>query len=318
MPTKTPEVIPSLTQETKPPLVEFYLTRLRGSQAHLLYSLLPEQITSLVKWFILDYTSKIIYGRGDMPLTVAVETFSACNYHCSYCPIDQEIFKQSRAAVAMSDELFGKIVGELATLPNTRTGQTGFRGPFFLTGYGEPLLDKNLPAKVALVRKQLPQARVGFFSNGSLLSTKTYQELKEAGIQQIIITLHGDRFPDATKEVLATFGDQKIIKINPPLTRFNNRGGMIPVTQNQLAAPVYRCVSPTYGLVVASDGNIALCCNDASLQQPQGNLGTSNLLDIWFAPDYVKLRNALRHGHWQELPKLCTLCRTPTDYSFSG
>ena len=88
---------------------------------------------------------------------VEIETYTACNRRCSYCPNATH----ERPDAFMSEALFASIIDQLSEL------QFGGRMSFHF--YNEPLLDPRLTDFIRHSRQQLPSIRIVLYSNGDLL-----------------------------------------------------------------------------------------------------------------------------------------------------
>lgn len=128
-------------------------------------------IASRVVGFALDIVS------GRFPKTIRIETTNGCNAKCIICPHAD----MGRPIDNMRDELFRKIVSECAD-NNVDT--------LHLHNFGEPLLDKKLPDRIALC-KTLGIRRVKIFSNGALLNEERGRALIDAGLDEIKISFDG-------------------------------------------------------------------------------------------------------------------------------
>jgi 2-deoxy-scyllo-inosamine dehydrogenase (SAM-dependent) len=273
---------------------------------------LPEKVKPLTKWALNEITSVINYGRGDMPLTVAVETISRCNRKCGYCPMGSKEFLQSRQTRIMSDETYEEIVDNLESIPRLG-GKKGFNGALILNDYGEPMLDPKFVARAKYARQHLPDARIGLFSNGDYFSEEKYNQLKDAGVNTIVLTPHDGIFRKELTDIYEKHKQDGILRLNKPLTQFQNRGGKVAIPKEKLIAPDKRCISPTYSVVFATDGQIAICCNDATMETSQGNINDTPLMEVWDDPHYKELRDSLRHGNLDKIPDICKRCRQPSD-----
>lgn len=109
----------------------------------------------------------------DFPRYFEIETVNTCNARCTMCTIQD----WERPVVRMSDALFEKIARELAEHREVIKSVSLFRDC-------EPLIDKKLPQKVALL-KSLGVPHVGICTNGSLLTEERGAALLEAGIDKV-------------------------------------------------------------------------------------------------------------------------------------
>ncbi|MFA6030866.1 MAG: radical SAM protein [Elusimicrobiota bacterium] len=113
------------------------------------------------------------------PVEIALDLTYRCNQSCRFCFLpDNPALKRGR--------------GEL-TLPRWKALVDAFAGrprTFLLTG-GEPLLRRDLPALIEYIKSRGHRAVLS--TNGTLLDEKTAVRLVEAGVDEVAVSLHGDR-----------------------------------------------------------------------------------------------------------------------------
>ncbi|MBF0605786.1 MAG: radical SAM protein [Nitrospirae bacterium] len=112
------------------------------------------------------------------PKWFLIETINACNARCIMCGID---FDKNPNPRRMSDALFEKIAREIGQYHDHVE-------KVMLYLDGEPLLDKRLPRFIRTMKKNKVKI-VNVASNASLLNEKLAQELMEAGLDEIYITV---------------------------------------------------------------------------------------------------------------------------------
>lgn len=111
-----------------------------------------------------------------------------CNFRCTYC-MPREIFGPGYEFLHRKDMLtFGEI-GRLAEI-FAGLGTTKIR----LTG-GEPLLRRDVPELVSLLRETIPTAEIALTTNGSLLE-RFARDLHAAGLHRVSVSL--DAIDDET------------------------------------------------------------------------------------------------------------------------
>jgi radical SAM protein with 4Fe4S-binding SPASM domain len=135
---------------------------------------LPDTNPGILKrWF-----SKAV---PNFPETVLLETRSGCNGLCIFCPYGE--VKDILPKGEMEEEIFQNVVDELARYrPKNLI-------PCFLN---EPLLDKNLIAKLRYIRSHAPRTRVNLTTNASLLTEeKTAAFVDENLLHEINISFQG-------------------------------------------------------------------------------------------------------------------------------
>lgn len=114
-----------------------------------------------------------------MSITLQIETTNVCNADCVFCPYSV----MHRPKGTMDLDLFKRIIDEAATVP-VITGLT-------LTGLGETLLDRFLVDRIKYARKMLlPGVGIDLYTNGSLLRPKLTDQLIEAGLTVLYVSLN--------------------------------------------------------------------------------------------------------------------------------
>lgn len=240
-------------------------------------------------------------GTTDFFLVVEVETTSACNRRCSYCPnsaFDRGLLKNEQR---LSEELFERLLDQLAELKFT-----GRLSPHF---YGEPLLDDRLERLVARYRTRLPLAKVVIFSNGDYLTVDRYLSLIDAGVDGFLVTQHsqqelpGVRAVQTYRRAHGADGVRFDFRAFSAQTELSNRGGLV---QHALLETKADCHLPADNVTIDHEGNVILCCNDYFSSVSFGNIGREHLGDIWNKPSYVRLREELKRGRFEL--EICRKC----------
>lgn len=220
---------------------------------------------------------------------VEIETITACNLRCSYCPnskFDRSLIKNSKV---MKKKLFYQLIDQLSELR--------FEGKIYPHFYGEPLLDKRLPFLVKYIKKKLPNTKVIIYSNGELLTTNLYKILVEAGVNKFRITKHFSKKSTNIKNII---NYRKKNKDNVILdyyeidkTNLFNRGGIIKIKKE---VSMKECSRPSTNLMIDHRGNVIICCNDYFSTVQFGNIKNEKLIDIWNKKYFKKIRCNLKKG----------------------
>lgn len=246
------------------------------------------------------YTRKAVYDAVEafwenQPLFnhIEVETVNRCNGSCSFCPVNKN--HDPRVKAVMTEELFRKIVDELA--------QLDYQGRFTTFSNNEPLLDERIIEFNRYARKRLPQARMHLFTNGTLLTLDKFIALTDILDELIIdnyqqelklirpcreIAKYCEKHPELTKKVT--------IVLRKPQEILTSRGGNAP---NRKVVPDYgkdRCILPYKQMVIRPDGKVSLCCNDAYGQYTLGDVGRETLRGIWYGDKFRTVRKCLYEG----------------------
>jgi len=111
-----------------------------------------------------------------LPAHLQVEITSACNLRCTMCLVRYRP-PVNKLAGAMRPELFRRLVDEVPVRRLT------------LQGLGEPLLSPHLSEMIAAAVGR--DVRVGFNSNGTLLTRRRARELVQSGLDWLHVSLDG-------------------------------------------------------------------------------------------------------------------------------
>jgi len=110
---------------------------------------------------------------------VTIETTNICNADCIFCAYQF----QTRPTGVMSKELFQKIVDEYCELGGGELGLT--------PTVGDPLVDKNLVARIRYARSKPAIHGIGMYSNMISLDRVGLQELLHSGVSSIMVSTSG-------------------------------------------------------------------------------------------------------------------------------
>jgi GTP 3',8-cyclase len=128
--------------------------------------------------------------RGRPLRALRVSVTDRCNLRCKYCMPEEEYVWLPRETLLTFEEIVG------LTDVFTRLGVDKVR----ITG-GEPLLRKNLPALIAMLRQNARIHDVAITTNGVLLGEQA-QDLFDAGLHRVTVsldTLKPERFKALTR-----------------------------------------------------------------------------------------------------------------------
>jgi len=131
-----------------------------------------------------------------LPTVVNIETVNRfCDARCPMCTIkflpdfkntasdDQSYRGIARKAEIMKQETFNKIISKFKNHVNNITALN-------LHGCGEPLLDKNLPSKIAYAKK-IGFTNIGFSTNCNILTKDKTKQLLESGLNCLLASIDG-------------------------------------------------------------------------------------------------------------------------------
>lgn len=119
------------------------------------------------------------YDHKGFPRWVHIENTNHCPARCSMCSMDQ----MQRMTGTMGMELFQKIVDECVHYPQVEQ--------IHLHGFGEPLLDKNLPKKVRYIKGRI-KAYTYIVTTMNIMTEAFAKELIPAGLDGMKVSLYAD------------------------------------------------------------------------------------------------------------------------------
>ena len=223
-----------------------------------------------------------------------------CNRACKFCP-------KSSPSVAPNQNLFmtkpsyQKMADELKDL--------SYQGTVMLAGYGEPLLCKNI---IDMVRSFSPVANTEVTTNGDPLNQKLINDLVEAGIDKLIVSLYDgphqiDQFNTMFREVgvpenLYILRDRWYSIDDEFGVKLTNRAGTVSAGHQPSINTKNSCYYPHYMMMIDWNGDAFLCTQDWNRRVKSGNVFVSSLLDVWTSSNLRKFRKLLGNGKRSEWP----------------
>jgi 2-deoxy-scyllo-inosamine dehydrogenase (SAM-dependent) len=248
---------------------------------------------------ILWHHAKTLWTHSSMdyPVVITLETSTACNRRCGYCPQSTAPMKQEFVGADVVDAF-------LASLHSIR--YNSFVEFHF---YNEPLLNEHLPSIVHKVSIARPKTTRRIFTNGDNLTALLTQDLILAGVNQFIVSRHPPFSPSwdyEMKQRQRQFpGFIKVLKNQA----WSNRGGLVSERKlpSNTMKGVKSCFLP-YWVCVTINGDVVICCQDYNRKHVMGNILRESLHDIWYSNKFRTLRRDIAWGRL-ELP-ICKLCTT--------
>ena len=265
---------------------------------------------------------------------VRYEVTDNCNASCIMCPRD----KHTRPHGIMCTEQYKRSVDEVVALGAKQV---------VLTGFGEPLLDKQLEVKIAYAKQR--GLRTYIITNASALTAKRSLSLMRAGLDEMRVSFYGTSA--ATYEAVMRKLSYKRAEaaLRDFLSLRRALGAKTVVQMSFLAIPGvndheadefrrvweprvdfvelwrphnfgdgrdYRdrqgkrttCGRPANGpLQIQWDGTVIPCCYDYNNSIVLGNAFMEPVMDILRGERYAALRQAHADGQFDEFP-FCAQC----------
>ena len=231
---------------------------------------------------------------------VILEISSYCNRHCTYCPVSQ--VDRYTTNTALPEVIFDRVLSDLESID--------YDQGVCLNLYNEPTADRGiLLSRIKAIRATLPLSHIYFSSNGDFLNLEYLQEMVEAGLSELYISLHtpkGKPYSDSyaihrlteisarlQKSIKLTAfspaqtvaGEIKIfgIKLHVFATNYDllgsDRAGSIESLTARGTQRMAPCNRPFQDFTISYDGTIFPCCQmfaDNKVHKARFSLGNIN------------------------------------------
>lgn len=262
------------------------------------------------------------------PVSINIEPTNKCNLNCSMCPRSE-----SKKPIGLMDmELFRNIADEITKHDNVSVN---------LHKDGEPLLHPDLAEMIRYIKgKEHPfgNIKVGFNTNGILLTKQKAKELIDSGLDSISISMNAadrgtymkitgvdafDLVEKNAREFIRMSGRVKtfvtIIRMDKTeheigsfKSRWKNRAKVDFFTswKGSKSDSLMPCSSERYpcpmlwsSLAVNWDGTVNPCCQDWNSSIVLGDLNVSTIQEIWNGNMMKKLRADHMNGTYAQCEK---------------
>ncbi len=244
-----------------------------------------------------------------LPEIVSINPIELCTRKCSFCPrADPAVYKNRN--LKMSTETAQRLADDLKTM--------GFQGRIKISGFGEPVLHKQLGKIISILRSALPETEIMLITSGDTLTEQRCHELIDSGLTIFEISLYDGAEQVSEFESLFDRVGTTAFRLRKrwgsledgfgPDENFvaNNRAGLVPLFAVP-AEPLKKvCHVPFYKCVVDWNGGILICDQDWGRQGIMGSLHESSLSDIWFGAEMTRYRESLAVGNRCQSP--CNTC----------
>ncbi len=162
----------------------------------------------------------------NLPQIVYLQTLTACNGHCRYCPFDDVYENISQQE--MSFEVFVEILSWLKS--------NGYQGRIGFVLHYEPTLDERLPGWIKYAREFLPGVSFEIATNGII---KDAEILKLVNVVDLILA--------GSKNIATSRAGN--VRLCPEIMQ-----------RGRLAQPP--CQVPVATMCISVNGDVLLCCQD--------------------------------------------------------
>jgi GTP 3',8-cyclase len=252
----------------------------------------PSRLTTLASRFFPHRAKMFLFNiikhrRMDCPHAFGLEISTACNRRCHYCPQSVRSIKQQ----VVSDEVWRTFIFRLA--------EFRWKGMVTLHLYNEPAL---VPRSVNMVKELASMGCLPYlFTNGD--KPDMIQKWLDAGAWRVKITEHPpfkDSWFPPIAALLEKYPDRVFVQRLQPW-QLTNQAGKVDVQME----PFKTCRAP-WGVSVAIDGSIGLCCLDIDHVGQFGSIMTQSLDKIWKSKRFKEARRKTARG--ESAAPLCDAC----------
>jgi radical SAM protein with 4Fe4S-binding SPASM domain len=275
--------------------------------------------------------------KVSLPQDVIIEVTNKCNLKCIMCHAHSEHVRKIRREGFMPEDIWKKVIDEIDTWEHQVSLCT--------YGAGEPLLYSKI-VDVIQFAKSKHNITAGFLTNGMFLNRKKIVDLICSGIDWIALSIDGtdpefvEKFRKGSnlatieKNLMALIKEKgKSIK---PIIKLNMV--LLPGSENQveiflrkwrhlvdyimlskyiptgstsfLKLPIRRrpCFLLKKMIVIAYNGDVALCCSD-NLEHKMGNVIDCSIKEVWYGERFREARKLHDDGFFNSIKK-CGQCDT--------
>ena len=219
-------------------------------------------------------------------------------------------------------------------------GEIDYAKTINMSGYNEPMADKRIIDRIAVVRRHVPRAQISIFSNGDYLTREMLDALYKAGLNELYLSIHtgnNEALNEAKVENrIAHYRDigldvrmshmepgkqykgrikykNMFIQLYEPnmKTRGSDMGGLIKDVEHTYHR-TEPCFEPTGHFTVEYNGNVVPCCRirtDADEHKDMSMCSMNDLDDVFQAyvhPATVAWRKSVSFPGEKEFP--CNAC----------
>ncbi len=157
-------------------MIDFYFARKLAGTFLFTRRTTPRRFLNLCRILFQHYVTRPAEVKGK-PVRLIIDTCNLCNLRCPLCPTGQGRTERARGTLGLED--FKRIIAEL--------GDCLYEADLY--NWGEPLLNKELPAMIACA--SAAGVRTTISSNLNLLTPDTAEALVKSGLDQITVSLDG-------------------------------------------------------------------------------------------------------------------------------
>ena len=245
-------------------------------------------------------------------VVIEINLTELCNRKCAFCPrVDPKVFPNRN--LHMNLDLSSKISSNL--------NKINYKGRLSFSGFGEPLLAKNLMEHIKIYRKNLKNNNFEINTNGDKLDSQKIVELFNVGLTNLYINAYDGSHQIKIFEKMISDSkiDRKNFFIRPHWESYNekwglflnNRSGMVVSQENKYLKPLEaslprKCYYPFYKMFIDFNGTVLFCSNDWGRINIVGDTNKEKIEDIWMGAKLNYFRKKLAKKDRSSKP--CNTC----------
>ena len=242
--------------------------------------------------------------------SITLNSTEMCNRKCHFCPrSDPNVYANQKLHI--SEETIRNL--------SKRMSEIQYSGSLIWSGFGEPLMTKNYEHLTKIIKDENPQLkRQEINTNGDYLRPKRIEELYNAGVDLIIVSLYDG--PEQLEKMQKRFEgyDESMYSFrisyynSDNFENFSNRAGAVNMNiEKNKSHHTNKCFWPFYKMVIDWDGRILLCCEDWFKISKNNidnnfNINTHSLNEIWDSQFLNDYRKYLKDG--KRIKPVCNKC----------
>lgn len=230
-----------------------------------------------------------------------IETCNLCNRRCQWCLFGQHPDFRGRTFILLDTNYLNKIFYELK--------ENDFKGVISFHSMNEPLLDeritngslfkqcRNIIGKDVILKVT---------TNGDLLNNNIVETMFYSGMNHLYVSCYSKEVLQRVCELQQIFTKISILDFsdkNKDKLIFNRAGS---IQSNYISENKKSCMLPLYTTVIGFDGEVRICCNDATGQLKFGNIKSHALYEILNSEEMKKIRNKICLNRYNVFP--CNVC----------
>ncbi|WIH87729.1 radical SAM/SPASM domain-containing protein [Brachyspira pilosicoli] len=251
---------------------------------------------------------------------IEIEIASYCNRTCYFCP--NSIIDRRSNTIELPENIYLKILDNLKDI--------NYSGMLSFHRFNEPLANRDLILKrVKQARDIVPNAILQIFTNGDYLTRDYLDELRDAGINFIMMSYYGQKdekfdIENNIKPAIYKMSkklDLDYIVVNEGIGEYavkflydkinviyrskdfeqigSDRGGVINIDNiKKVEVRDYPCYYPFGDIYIDYNGLVMPCCNmrsDVKTHEPfiLGDINKTNLFELFTNENFVNIRRYL-------------------------